>query len=99
MQQNISLETLQAFIDDRFKDLYKLLNPAPRFLDSKSAAAYLGISLSTLDKYCCQRRIPFQKPNRMRRFLKEDLDHFLHSNRIRSDEEIDDAADRYMAKR
>ena len=61
-------------------------------LTTVEASKYLGISKHTLDSYASKNIIPYYKPqNRLRYYLKEDLDNFAVNNasRIKSREEIE----------
>ncbi len=66
-----------------------------KILTSEEAAAYMGISQSTLYKLTSSRSIPHFKPRgKMCYFDREELEHWLQRNRISTMEEINDEAQR-----
>lgn len=68
-------------------------------LTLREAAAYSGIKESSLYKLTSNGRIPFSKPGGKLIYIhKKDLDSFLLSNRQASKEEINQAADVYLAR-
>lgn len=70
-----------------------------KLLTSKEAAKYLGISLSFLRKMMMNRIIPMYKPNgKLCYFDPEDLDAYLTSVRIASQDEIRERANEYLRK-
>lgn len=70
-----------------------------KLLTSKEAAQYLGISLSFLRKMMMNRIIPLYKPNgKLCYFDPEDLDTYLTSVRISSQDEIKARANEYLRK-
>ena len=70
-----------------------------KLLTSKEAAQYLGISLSFLRKMMMNRIIPMYKPNgKLCYFDPEDLDAYLTSVRISSQDEIKERANEYLRK-
>lgn len=70
-----------------------------KLLTSKEAAQYLGISLSFLRKMMMNRIIPMYKPNgKLCYFDPEDLDSYLTSVRISSQDEIKARANEYLRK-
>jgi excisionase family DNA binding protein len=69
-------------------------------LTSDEAARYLGISKSYLYKLTMQQKIPHYKPmGKMCYFNREELEHWLQSNRVATDEEISQQAQAYCAKK
>ena len=69
-------------------------------LTSDEAARYLGISKSYLYKLTMQQKIPHYKPmGKMCYFNREDLEQWLQSNRVATDEEISQQAQQYCAKK
>ena len=67
-------------------------------LSFSEASEYTSISKSYLYKLTCGRKIPYSKPTgKLIFFLKEDLDKFLTSNRIATQEEINSRATAYCA--
>lgn len=70
-----------------------------KLLTSKEAAQYLGISLSFLRKMMMNRIIPMYKPNgKLCYFDPKDLDAYLTSVRISSQDEIRERANEYLRK-
>lgn len=70
-----------------------------KLLTSKEAAKYLGISLSFLRKMMMNRIIPMYKPNgKLCYFDPADLDAYLTSVRIASQDEIRERANEYLRK-
>lgn len=68
-----------------------------KLLTSKEAAQYLGISLSFLRKMMMNRIIPMYKPNgKICYFDPADLDAYLTSVRIASQNEIRERANDYL---
>jgi excisionase family DNA binding protein len=69
-------------------------------LTSDEAARYLGISKSYLYKLTMQQKIPHYKPmGKMCYFNREELEQWLQSNRVATDEEISQQAQQYCAKK
>ena len=68
-----------------------------KLLTSKEAAQYLGISLSFLRKMMMNRIIPMYKPNgKLCYFDPSDLDAYLTSVRIASQDEIRERTNDYL---
>jgi excisionase family DNA binding protein len=69
-------------------------------LTSDEAARYLGISKSYLYKLTMQQKIPHYKPmGKMCYFNREELEQWLQSNRVATDEEISQQAQQYCMKK
>lgn len=69
-------------------------------MTTEEAAAYLGLKKSYLHKLMMRRAIPYYKPNgKLCFFSKEDLDHWLMGTRISSQEEIEQEAQQYLARK
>lgn len=68
-----------------------------RFLDSKEAAEYLGMSINTLYKYTCKKLIAYHKPGRQLYFTISDLDDFILNNehRYKCNMEIEKEAEKH----
>lgn len=65
-------------------------------LTADEAAQYMGISKSGLYKLLAARKIPHSKPNgKVVFFKREQLEAWLMSNPVATDEELDAAVDRY----
>lgn len=68
-------------------------------LTPTEAAEYLGIKVSYLYKLMMRRVIPYYKPGgKLCYFDREDLDKWLRSVRVASDEEIERQAQAYILK-
>ena len=69
-------------------------------LTSDEAARYLGISKSYLYKMTMQQKIPHYKPmGKMCYFNRVELEQWLQSNRVATDEEISQKAQQYCMKK
>ncbi len=69
-----------------------------RFLNTDEAAIYLRISKSHLYKLTMGRTIPFYKPSKVILFKKSELDEWLKTFRVITEEEIDKEAESYLMK-
>ena len=68
-------------------------------LTAAEAAAYMGVSLSHLYKLTMDRTIPHYKPNgKMCYFDRAELENWLKSNRIATQDEIEQRADNIIRK-
>ena len=77
------------------ENLYPQSIGVKKILTSEEAAAYMGISQSTLYKLTSSRSIPHFKPRgKMCYFDREELEHWLQRNRVSTMEEINDEAQR-----
>ena len=71
-----------------------------KLLNSQEAADYLGFSLSYFRKMMMRRVIPMYKPSgKICFFDPDDLDAYLKSVRISSQDEIDAEAAHYLANK
>ena len=71
-----------------------------QLIPTAEAAAFLGIKVSYLHKLMMRRAIPYYKPNgKLCFFAREDLDAWLRRVRVKSQEEIDSGAARYLVGR
>ncbi len=69
-------------------------------LTTAEAAQYLGVKPSYLYKMMMRRAIPYYKPSgKLCFFSREDLDAWLTSIRIKSQNEIESEAARYIVNR
>lgn len=69
-------------------------------MTTTEAARYLGVKPSYLYKMMMRRAIPYYKPGgKLCFFAKEDLDAWLKRIRVKSQDEIDSEAARYLANR
>lgn len=68
-------------------------------LTSDEAAMYLGVSKSCLYKWTMSRQIPHYKPNgKMCYFNRKEVEAWMQSNRVATDEEISQQAQTYLKK-
>lgn len=84
----------------RLSDLIseKILITSKAVLTASEAAAYLGISLSSLYKMTMRKQIPHSKPGgKMCYFSRTELEAWLMSNRIATADELQDRAQAYCA--
>jgi excisionase family DNA binding protein len=67
-----------------------MVNSKSRLFTAKEAVAYLGISLSTLNRIEKEGRlVPFRTPGGHRRYDQEMLDEYLESTRLQPVEKVD----------
>lgn len=67
-------------------------------MTTTEAARYLGLKPSYLYKMMMRRTIPYYKPGgKLCFFAKEDLDTWMKRVRVKSQDEIDSEASRYLA--
>ena len=84
----------------RLSDLIteKTLITSKAVLTASEAAAYLGISLSSLYKMTMRKQIPHSKPGgKMCYFSRTELEAWLMSNRVATADELQDKAQAYCA--
>lgn len=68
-------------------------------LTSEEAARYMGISISTLHKLTAGRNIPHFKPTgKLCYFNRMELEKWLQQNRVATDAELSDTANRIAMK-
>jgi excisionase family DNA binding protein len=76
-----------------------IINTTKEVLTSDEAAKYMGISKSYLYKLTMLRRVPHFKPTgKMCYFNRHELENWLQSNRIATDEAIASEAQSYCMK-
>jgi excisionase family DNA binding protein len=84
--------------DERVKRIENLIEQEKEVMTIDEAAAYTKLSKSYLYKLTHQRRIPFYKPlGKYIYFDRKELLEFLHSNRIKTRDEIEQEAQRINA--
>ena len=67
-----------------------MVNSKSRLFTAKEAVAYLGISLSTLNRIEKEGRlVPFRTPGGHRRYDQAMLDEYLESTRLQPVEKVD----------
>lgn len=68
-------------------------------LTAKEAAAYMGVTLSCLYRWTMERVVPHYKPNgKMCYFNRLELEQWLMSNRVETNDEINQKAQTYYTK-
>jgi len=77
-----------------------ILNCTKEVLTSDEAARYLGISKSYLYKLTMKQLIPHYKPlGKMCYFNRQELEQWLQSNRVSTEEEIEQKAQAYCLQK
>ena len=77
-----------------------IINCTKEVLTSDEAARYLGISKSYLYKLTAQQKIPHYKPlGKICYFNRQELEQWLQSNRVSTDEEISQKAQQFCTKK
>lgn len=86
-----------ALIQERIDSLENLLHQGKDVLNLEEAAKFMGIARSSLYKMTHEQAIPFYKPNgKMIFFEKTDLLAWVRQNRVASQHEISEEAERIM---
>jgi predicted DNA-binding transcriptional regulator AlpA len=88
------------------RDYYEVLRSIERLLRTQKTTfnvddlrSYTGLSKSAVYKLTQRRLIPYSKPNsKVIFFKKEDVDAYLLSNRIETQEEIEKIATNYIIR-
>jgi excisionase family DNA binding protein len=92
MQSKMRSITLEQ-VADRLDEIQETLLCAKTILTAPEAAKYLAISQGYLYRLTSERRIPCYRPSgKILRFNREELDHWLMTNPIKTRDEIDEAA-------
>lgn len=90
-------------LNDRIGQLESVLqnglSPPKDIMNSEETCAFLGVTPSWLDKICSNREITYYKRRKLRVFKRTDLENFLLSNPILSDEAIDNEAEEALMRR
>lgn len=77
-----------------------IIDTTKEVLTSEEAAKYMGISKSYLYKLTMRQEIPHYKPKgKMVYFNRRELEQWLQSNRVSTDEEIEQKAQSYCLRR
>lgn len=102
MEKSIDIETIALKLEsqeNRITVLEHLIFDSKDVLTLEEAAAYLGISKSTLYKLTHQHEIPFYRPNgKLIYFEKSELVKWMLQNRSMTEDEIKDAAIQQMSE-
>lgn len=78
----------------------RIANTQKEVLTSEEASRYMGVSKSYLYKLTMRMEIPHYKPmGKMCYFNRHELEQWLQSNRISTDEEIEQKAQAYCMRR
>lgn len=77
-----------------------IIGTTKEVLTSEEAAKYMGVSKSYLYKLTMRQEIPHYKPKgKMVYFNRKELEQWLQSNRISTDEEIEQKAQSYCMRK
>ncbi len=88
-----------AELQERVKSLEQLLHQGKDVLTLEEAAKFMGIARSSLYKMTHEQTIPFYKPNgKMIFFEKSDLLAWARKNRVSSEAEISEEAERIIQR-
>ena len=88
-----------AELQGRVKSLEQLLHQGKDVLTLEEAAKFMGIARSSLYKMTHEQTIPFYKPNgKMIFFEKSDLLAWVRKNRVSSEAEISEEAERIIQR-
>ena len=88
-----------AELQGRVKSLEQLLHRGKDVLTLEEAAKFMGIARSSLYKMTHEQTIPFYKPNgKMIFFEKSDLLAWVRKNRVSSEAEISEEAERIIQR-
>ena len=88
-----------AELQGRVKSLEQLLHQGKDVLTLEEAAKFMGIARSSLYKMTHEQTIPFYKPNgKMIFFEKSDLLAWVRKNRVSSEAEIPEEAERIIQR-
>ncbi len=88
-----------AELQGRVKSLEQLLHQGKDVLTLEEAAKFMGIARSSLYKMTHEQTIPFYKPNgKMIFFEKSDLLAWVRKNRVASEAEISEEAERIIQR-
>lgn len=88
-----------AELQGRVQSLEQLLHQGKDVLTLEEAAKFMGIARSSLYKMTHEQTIPFYKPNgKMIFFEKSDLLAWVRKNRVASEAEISEEAERIIQR-
>lgn len=88
-----------AELQGRVQSLEQLLHQGKDVLTLEEAAKFMGIARSSLYKMTHEQTIPFYKPNgKMIFFEKSDLLAWVRKNRVSSETEISEEAERIIQR-
>ena len=77
-----------------------IIGTTKEVLTSEEAAKYMGVSKSYLYKLTMRQEIPHYKPKgKMVYFNRKELEQWLQSNRVSTDEEIEQKAQSYCMRK
>lgn len=90
-------EVKQMTIEERVARLEARIMKPKNMLSFEEACEYTTLSRSTLYKLTSQKKIPFYKPSgHLLFFERTELDNWLRSNPVRTDEQLTDMANSYV---
>lgn len=91
---------MTATIQERLQRIEQLLTLSSKNVyNTEEAALFLGLSESRLRCLASQKELPHYKQRRRLYFAKEDLEQWLRSKRVKSNEEIDNEAALYILRK
>ena len=87
----------QIIIDSLNEIKQQFAASSKEFLNVKEAADFLGISIHQIYKYSSQKILPHYKPqNKVLYFKRSELIDFISAGRIKSQAEVEAAADKFL---
>lgn len=112
-EEKISFEQLPQLMVELKSEITGLRDQFDNFIQAnhgRSADSWMNIdelreyhpnhpAKPTIYDWVCLRKIPFHKSGKQLRFLKSEIDEWLHSGRIKTDEEITKQATTYINDR
>ncbi|WP_309613991.1 helix-turn-helix domain-containing protein [Flavobacterium sp.] len=89
------LTSIEKLLDSKFSNIQS------EYLDIQGACFFLGLRKSTVHKLNHRKIIPYFKPLGSKKcyYLKSDLVEYMTKNRLKSRQEINDEAQRYLSER
>ena len=97
--KDANLSKQVAELQGRVQSLEQLLHQGKDVLTLEEAANFMGIARSSLYKMTHEQTIPFYKPNgKMIFFEKSDLLAWVRKNRVSSEAEISEEAERIIQR-
>ena len=99
VQKDTDLHQQVEELKERMKAMENILDNGKDILTVEEAAKFMGIARSSLYKMTHEQTIPFYKPNgKMIFFEKSDLLAWVRKNRVSSEAEISEEAERIIQR-
>ena len=99
VQKDTDLHQQVEELKERMKAMENILDNGKEILTVEEAAKFMGIARSSLYKMTHEQTIPFYKPNgKMIFFEKSDLLAWVRKNRVSSEAEISEEAERIIQR-